>query len=245
MAGKSLAATDMSPSTLLQTLPGWDGLSRKDQIFIERETKGLGEALADYGRSRLAIGERLTNIKDKLPAGMFAKYLGAYHFKRSTAYKTMAEYKNAVQWLPEPVLRRAMARNMPLLGESDESPLGPYTKAVKRLPAPESEDPIVIDQYLDSLEESRKRTDARSPKMAEVDEDSEVLLKHAYRFVSTRLKKIPNRGKARRVWMDKLVGMLLTELGVSGGQTFTAEGIPEEFVAQVGRPRIYGEEEVA
>ncbi len=52
MAGKTLAATDMSPSNLLQTLPGWDGLSRKDQIFIERETKGLGEALSDYGRSR-------------------------------------------------------------------------------------------------------------------------------------------------------------------------------------------------
>jgi hypothetical protein len=241
MSGK-LATNDTSPSNLLQTLPGWDSIPRKDQIYIERETKGLGEALTDYGRSRLSIGEHLTNIKDKLPKGMFTKYLGAYHFKRSTAYKAIASYKNAVQWLPEPVLKAAMARNMPLLGESDEKPLGAYTNAIKRIPPPKSEDPVVIDQYLDSIEESRKRGDARSSKMAEVDEDAEVLLQHAYRFVSSRLKKIPNRGKSRRQWVDKLVGMILTELGVSGQQSFHPEGIPEEFVAKVGRPRLSDEE---
>jgi hypothetical protein len=116
---------------------------------------------------------------------------------------------------------------------------------VKRIPPTSSEDPQVIDQYLDSIEESRKRGDARSSKMIEVEEDTEVMLQQAYRMVSSRLKKIPNRGKARRVWVDKLVGMILTELGVSGQQSFQPEGIPEGFVAQVGRPRLCGEDAAA
>lgn len=244
MAGKSLTITEAPPINILQTLPGWENIPRKDQIYIEKETKGLGEALENYGKSRLAVGERLTNIQEKLPAGTFSRYLKAYHFKRSTAYNTIASYKNAVQWLPEPVLLRAMARNMPLLGASADQPLGIHTKAVKRLPPTQSKDPVVIDQWLDTIEELTKKTDARSPKMVEVDEDTDVLLLQAYRLVSSRLKKIPNRGKSRRVWLDKLVGMLLTEMGTSGHQTFEAEGIPEGFVAKRGRPRIY-EEEVA
>jgi hypothetical protein len=138
-----------------------------------------------------------------------------------------------------------MARNMPLLGENDDKPLGAYTNAVKRIPPTKSEDPAVIDQYLDSIEESRKRGDARSSKMAEVNEDTDVLLEQAYRFVSSRLKKIPNRGKGRRQWMDRLVGMLLTELGISGSQTFEPEGVPIEFIPKVGRPSLKTGEEVA
>lgn len=238
----ALAVTDMSPTNLLKTLPGWENLERKDQIYVEKETLALGTTLAEYGQSRLAIGEKLTNIQDKLPKGMFSKYLQAYHFKRSTAYKSIKSYRNSVQHMPEFVLREAMRRNMPILGESDDRPLGVYTDYAKKLPPPASDDKAAINQYLDTLEAAKKRADGRSRRKAEIEADADVLLKQSYRFVSSRLNKLPNRGRTRRAWVDQLVGMLLTKMGVSGGQTFEPEAVPDEFVAQVGRPRKDEEE---
>lgn len=233
----NLITVDTSPTSLLKSIPGWDELDRKDQLYIEKETKSLGVALSDYGFSRLAIGEHLNNVQTRLRKGMFAKYLRAYHFKRSTAYKSIKSFQNASAHLPEAVLKMAMARNMPMLGESDDQPLGAYTDHTKRIPPPQSEDPEVISQYLDSIEAAKKRADGRSTKMTEIEEDADVLLKQTYRFISVRLNKLPSRGKARRVWADKLFGMVLSELGVSGSQSFAPEAIPDEFIAVKGRPR--------
>lgn len=232
------AVIDYSPTGLLNTLPGWENLQRKDQIAVERATKTLEGVLMDYGRSRLAIGEQLSVIQEKLQStNMFSKYLETFHFKRSTAYKAIKEYSNAVQWLPEPVLRRAMSRNMPMLGAEQERPLGVYTDPVKRLPPPDTEEPKVIDQWLDTIEQARIRADSRSKKFIEVEADFEALLIQAYRFASLRINKLPKGSKIRRQFLDKLVGMLLAELGIASGQTFEPEAIPEGYRAEVGRPR--------
>lgn len=232
---------ELVPVNMLSALQGWSTLTSREQALVEKETKALGEALIGYGRSRLAIGEHLTRVREVLePKQLFSKYLAAYNLKRSTAYKHMTSYENASRSLPEPVLRVAMARNMNMLGDSPDQPLGVYTDVTKRLPPPRTEDPKKIHEYLDTVEEARlkkKRNVRKSRQMEEIEYDADVLLKECYRFIDSRLQKLPSRGRARRQWMDRLVGMMLTRIGVSGSHSFEAEGIPADFPAVVGRPR--------
>jgi len=239
----TLVTTDSSPTSLLSTLSGWDTLPRKDQIFIEKETRALGESLADYGRSRLSIGERLTNIQSRMGRGMFAKYLKAYHFKRSTAYATIKAYNNASQHLPEAVLKIAMARNMPILGESDESPLGAYTKSARRMPPPDSKDPVVINQYLDSLESAKVKDDGRSRRMKEINADPEETAKKCYRAIITFIRRLPSSGDNRKDKRDQIsfaenvFGMVFADLGMSSAKLIEPQAAPDEYRAVVGRPR--------
>jgi hypothetical protein len=239
MANTTTALSESAPTNLLTTLPGWDTMPRKDQIYLEKETRALGSALHDFGQSRLAIGERLSNIQERLPKGMFTSYLKTFHFKRSTAYKHITSYKNAVQWMPDPILKVAMERNMPLLGEKDDEPLGVYTVSAKRLPPPKTEDKNKINQYLDTLEEDARKRSNR-PKKAGVTESEDDLLKQAYRFIAGRLEKVTARRK--RQFIGRLAGMLLSDIGVSQAQSFDPEAVPEEFVPVVGRPRKEQEE---
>lgn len=233
-----LAVSDKS-LTILKTLPGWDALNKRDQALIEKETLDLSEAIMGLGRSKLAIGEHLMRVQEKLePLRMFTRYLDAYNLKKSTAYNHITAFKNATQWLPKPVLDAAIVRNMSIIGIKEDKPLGIYTDAVKRIPPPATNDPKKIAEYLDSVEASQKRTDGRSKRMAEVEEDPEVLLKQAYRFVVSRLNKLPSRGKARRSFIEQLAGMMISELGVSSSLSFMPEAIPHGFRAEVGRPRI-------
>lgn len=232
-------STEIVLNSILTNLPGWDGLEKKDQIVVERETRLLSEDLKGYGRSRLAIGERLTNIQGKVPKGMFVRFLDAVNLKRSWAYNQMTAYRNAAKWLPKPVVDAAMSRNMNMLGITDEKPLGVYTDVVKRVPPPKTDDLAKIHNWLDNVEESRKRIQVRrSSRIEIVEDDPEVLLKQSYRYVVTRLNKLPSRGRARRAFLEALFGMLLSELGVSQGQTFEPQAIPEGFRAVVGRPTI-------
>lgn len=233
-------SNELVPVNVLLTLQGWTALTAREQALVEKETKALGEALIGYGRSRLAIGEHLTRVREVLePKQLFSKYLVAYNLKRSTAYKHITAYENASKSLPEPFLRVAMARNMNMLGDSPEKPLGIYTDVTKRLPPPRTEDPRKIHEYLDTVEEARlrKKRNVRKSKVDEIEYDADTLLKECYRFVDIRLQKLPARGRARRQWMDRLVGMMLTRIGVSGSHSFEAEAVPEDFIAVVGRPR--------
>lgn len=238
----ALVTTELSPTSLLMTLPGWDNLSRKDQIFIEKETRALGDSLADYGRSRLSIGERLSNVQSRMGRGMFAKYLKAYHFKRSTAYATIKAFNNAVQNLPEAVLKIAMARNMPILGESDEAPLGSYSKAARRLPPPDSKDPIVINQYLDSLESAKTKDDGRSKRMKEIDADPEETAKKCYRAIVSFIRRLPSTGDNRKDKRDQIsfaenvFGMVFADLGMSSAKLIEPQAAPQGYQAVVGRP---------
>lgn len=244
-----LAATDTSPGGILKALPGWEEIARKDQVIIERETKNLGEALADYGRSKLAIGEHLATIQDKLePLRVFSRYLQAFHFKRSVAYNHITAYKNAVKHLPEPVLKRAMSRNMSIIGISEDKPLGRYTNAFKRLPPPNTEDAEKIDQYLDTIEEAALRSDTRSKKyVREVEKEPTLLMKQFYKFGKRCLSQLPASGNRRRdreqqvAFIEDAMGMLLAELGITS-KTIEAQAVPEEFKVGPGRPRKSEEE---
>lgn len=238
----NVATLDTSPVAMLEQLPWWQSISRKDQISIEKETKALGEAFQNMGRSRLAAAEHLSNVHDKVGKGNFQGFLRIFHIKRAWAYETMKGYKNTLQAFPEAVIREAMRRNMPILGASDDKPLGTYTDAVKRLPPPKTEDPVKIGQYLDSIEQARSRARARASKKLEtIEADPDVLLQESYRFVIIRLQRLGSKGATRNRFVESLTGMLMTEIGVTK-RNFEAEAIPDGFRAQVGRPRKETEE---
>lgn len=227
MTQLSVVAPD-SLLTALRTIPGWEDVNKKDQIAVEKETRNLNEAILGYGRSRLAIGRHLLAVQAKLePLRMFNKYLIAYNFKKSTAYEHIKAFKEAeANWSPA-LIDAAMQRNMSL-----------DVHAVKRIPPPATNDQEKIAEYLDLVARTQKRLDGRSKRMAEVEIDHEVLLKQAYRFVVSRVNKLPTRGKTRRAFMDQLVGMLLSDIGVASDITFSPEAVPDGFRAEVGRPRL-------
>jgi hypothetical protein len=172
---------------------------------------------------------------------MFLRILEGFHLKKSTAFKTMNSYKNATTWLEPHFLEAAAARNMNMLGESQEEPLGVYSGTFKRLPPPNTKDPKKINDWLDQIEERRRMEAARKRKRAvtqefEYDEDS--LLKECFRFCENRINKLSSRGRARRAFIEKLSGMLVGRLGISNALTIEPEAVPDGFIAQVGRPRV-------
>lgn len=233
----NIAVIGSAPVAMLKNLPGWEDLDQTSQNIIERETHGLEREFRDLGKAKLAIGKRLATIQDTLGRKMFKNYYTMFQLKRSTAYGYAEGYRNAAKALPMSILMRAAARNMNLISTDKNKPLGAYTDHAKKIPPPESEDPVVIDQYLDVLNTSRLKSDSRSKRIAEIEIDERVLLLYTYRFASNRLSKIPSRGKAKQTFLDRLVGMLLTELGISNGKFFEPEAIPEGFRGEVGRPR--------
>lgn len=243
----TLVTTDSSPSSLLSTLPGWDTLTRRDQQFIEKETRAIGNSLIDYGRSRLAIGEHLTNIKERCPRGMFAKYIKTYHFKKSVAYENIKAYARSTSHplMTGPILREAMARNMQMLGADEESPLGVYTKpvAMMKVPPPTDDDKVKINEWLDGVETIKIRLDGRSKRMKEIDADPEETAKKCYRAIITFIRRLPSTGDNRKDKRDQIsfaenvFGMVFADLGMSSGKLIEPQAAPDEYRAVVGRPR--------
>lgn len=229
---KNLTA-EFLPVTQLHSLNGWDELDASTRKSVETETKNLSEAIVTWGKSRLAIGEHLTKIQEKLePQRMFGKFLDAFNLKRSTAYNYITGYKNASSVLSDNILQVVSSRGINMIGIRETQPLGVYTDAVKKIPPPTSSNMADINDWLKRVESVRKKS-----RPAEI-VDTELMMKECYRYVATRLGKVPSKGRSRRAWLDRLVGMILTEVGISNGANFTPEGIPEEFRAVPGRPRL-------
>lgn len=227
------------PLDTIRAMSGWKDIDRAEQAELMEEIRGLEGELIAGANSRLAVGKHLAAIQEKLsPRKMFTNFLRAYNFKKSTAHKAVTSYKNASAWLPEAVLTAAAARNMNMLGESPEAPVGVYSNCVRRLPPPDSKDPKKINEWLDSVELARRREIARTRKrIDEVEIDEDVALKECFQFVNRRLSKMPSRSKARTLFLERLAGMLLRQTGVSVARTIEPQAPPEEFVRGAGRPK--------
>jgi hypothetical protein len=226
------------PIEALTNLSGWDKLPASEQKEVQRETQALAHSILDVGHSRLAVGQHLTSLKAILePKRMFSKYLKIYRLNRSTAYQHIAAYKNAKSTLPEAVLNVAMARGYNMLGNSEDRPLGVYTDAVKALPPPKTENVIEIETWLGKVEEKRKKIRPVSGRLA-VAESPETLMKECYRFFAVRFNRLPANHKTRMRWTENLIGMMLSQLGVSGSKTFGPSAVPDGFRAVRGRPPL-------
>lgn len=231
------------PATMFDQSGWFKKLNVTEQKTVQDETLGLAQAMLSYGRSKLAIGEHLTKLQSILePHNAFGNFLRNFHFSKRTAYNYIRGFANAKARLPEVVLQAAMAKGVDIIGETDAKPLGRYTAAVEKLPPPTNPTPEQAVTWLNQVEQVRKDTTSQQPVTLEAAEvapgDPATMLKECYRFVALRYRRLPQNHKARQKWVNSLVGMVLTELGVGNPVTVHPIAIPQEFRAQRGRPRI-------
>jgi hypothetical protein len=238
------------PRETFVDLPWWKRLTPDDQQKVQQEGQALGRALVEEGFSRLAVGEHLSNLHELLePQRLFVRFLKNFHFSQRTAYRYINGFRNARERLPEYTLRRAIARGMNMIGDTEERPLGVYTDAVKRLPPPAEPDPAAVDEWLDKVEERKRRQ--RSQQLQEgageragVDTDPQAMMKEVFRNFRVRLRRLP-AGRTRGSWVKTLAGMMLAEAGIGNEQSIAPVAPPEDFRATRGRPRKKSAEAVS
>jgi hypothetical protein len=237
------------PTARFEELKFWDKLSEKEQQIVKEESHQLVQAMILHGGSKLAMGEHFLKLRDVLePRRCFQKYVkAATRLPLRTVLRYITAYENASTRLPEVVLRAAMARGMNMLGEREEEPLGKYSRAVEIMPPPRSPDADQANRYLDQVEtwnRERRSIIEKGKKKGKsmVDElvkpgDPDKLLRKSYRAFEMFFKRLPNDRRTRRHFIEKLVGMMLADLGVANSQTFEPTAIPEGFKAVRGRPK--------
>lgn len=215
--------------TTFTALDWWAKLEPGEQAEVAKEGQAIAGELVQFGRSKLAIGEHLAKVQAVLePKRLFGRFLKEFHFKSKTAYRYIAGWRNAQERLPEPVLRLAMAQGVNLIGDSEERPLGVYTEAVSQLPPPSGANTDEVRVWLTKIEQVRlEKKPVRSVK--DIPQTPGVLLKEAYSVVADRFQQLPNNSRSRANWVRELVGMILSDLGVSAPQSFAPQAVPEDF----------------
>lgn len=236
-------------SDRFEELRYWHKLTEREQEIVKGESQQLAQAMMIHGGSKLSMGYHFLRLKQVLePKRCFQKHIKELtRFPLRTVLRYIASYQNAAERLPESIIKAAMARGMNILGESDERPLGVYTDAVQIMPPPRNPDAESAVRYLDQIEQFKKdrqvklrEKNAKGEKkhvdlMAKAGDPDELLFK-SYRSVNVFFRRLPNNVRSRRAFVEKLVGMLLTDLGVANPQSFDPTAIPEGFKAVRGRP---------
>lgn len=215
--------------------PWWNKLNADERSKIQTETKELSKAMLDFGHSKLAIGQHLSNLQSILePQRAFVRYLGQLNFSQRTAYRYISGWKNASAKLPEPILDAAMSRGLNMIGENEDEPLGIYTDAVKKLPPPNTKNPEKINAWLNEVKDAVKVRRVRNRK--DVSED--LLLKRAFRVLSTTSRYLPDDYGKRVRWLRRLAGYTMYEMGITRKQMFAPIEPPAGYKAVRGRPRL-------
>jgi hypothetical protein len=221
---------------MFTTLPWWDKLTAHEQSNVIAEGQKLAQSMLTYGQARLQVGEHLAALQGILePHNLFGKFLKTFRFSVRTAYRYIAGYKNASARLPQAVLTAAMARGVNIVGDSEEKPLGVYTKAAEALPPPTNPNPVQAETWLTQLEVVRKQNRETPTEMPAG--DPEVLKREVVRFASLRFERLPQHKRTREAWAKQVVGLLMTKFGISTPQSFTPLPVPEEYQVHRGRPR--------
>lgn len=235
---RTTALATVVPKEMVTSLRGWERLQLKEQTLILAETEALFVARISEGFSKIEQGRHYQVVHDILePRRMFLKYLDRLQESRKTAYRRMAMYKYASENMPENVLKAALARGLDFGGGTNtkERPLGEYTRVIKNLPPPKTEDPKIINAYLDKVEETRARNRRRG--VADINlPDPRDLMQGVFRKFDSAFKALPQNGRVRTKWVNDFIGMQLTRLGVSNSRACEPVAIPADFVAKKGRP---------
>jgi len=204
----------------------WGVLTASEQRTVLIETQALTEEMVKYGMSRLAIGERLLNLRDILePKRKFVNFLNTQcRFSRATAYRYINTYLSIKDRVPEVVLRTAIARGFDITDAA----------LVEKMPPPKTHDRKKIVRYLEKIEECRREERSMA---AEPEYDPDLLMREALNFVSMRFGRLPLNKQARGEWLEQLVGMLLSDLGMREEQSFVPIPVPEAFRVVRSRPK--------
>jgi hypothetical protein len=126
------------PREAFTKLSFWGQLTETEQKTVQSEGQQLAAAMMLGGISDLAKGEHLAKLHAVLePKRCFVKFLGKFtKYSPKQAYRYIKGWNNATARLTEPVLKLAMTRNMRILGDSDDKPLGIYTQAAQVMGPP-------------------------------------------------------------------------------------------------------------
>lgn len=228
------------PKSTYALLGGWQNLNTDEQNTVVRETEEMAEAVVREGFSKLEIGKHLSEVRKVLePHGIFVDYLKEIpQINWRTAYRYMSTWENVQESLPEHALKFLLARGVNIVGYSKDEPLGAYTEPLAKLPPPKSQSSEVLNKWVDDLMDMTAKQKHKRKKLAmngEDESDPEILLKESVRFSVRNFRKLPRNHKSRTAWMQKLVGMLLNELGVANPMSFSPIAVPEDF--RTGRPK--------
>lgn len=226
------------PKELFVTLEGWGDLSASEQTKVIDETQALGDELMQEGWSKLAQGRHLSELRKVLePKQMFVNFLNNIpRINIRSAYRYMNAWESAEKVLPEPALRVLLSRGINIIGAKADEPFGAYTEPLKALPPPKTGDREKYGEWADKLEEAKKRQRNRRRRGEDGTNNITELLKEAFMFTRRNFRRLPRNHKSRMRWMTELVGMMMTELGVSNAQSFSPVAVPEDFRRGPGRP---------
>lgn len=233
------------PNNLFEELiPNWDKLKPESQTVVERESQEFARARFHEGASRLEQGKRLVLLQERLiPINAFVPFLKLFNMSLKTAYRRINAYKSIQHRIPDNVLSVILYRNVDIAsGDSPDLPFGKYTKVIKALPVPKTEDKAEINAWVDQLETKYRqyRSEARHGNGEVVDHDNpepEILLKSAFRAARVCFRKLPNNHKTRAKWLEQLAGFLLAEAGMSSAMSIAPQAAPEDFRRGVGFPK--------
>lgn len=240
-------------SSQIQHLTFWKSLKPKDQSTLTEVGRQLPAEMTKHGNSGLAIGELLQTAYTILVTrkGAFEHFIKCFNFSRTTAYRFRSNYVAVTSMLPDPVIQGAMARGMDVVRV--------YPNAIRKLPPPRAlanstPGSPEVKRYLDQvvatkkqeLSAKRKGIIAKSKDVKDLKKDPKLLLMQSFRLVRNSMRTLDGGHgnfqdrsiKRRKAFLDSLVGMLLSDLGIGNQATFKPEAIPEEFLRDRGRPRL-------
>jgi hypothetical protein len=237
LPAKSLhEASLFAPSEELKSV--WKDMPNNKAKYVQDEIRQLAAARMAHAQSGLALGQHLHNIYSTCEpySGAFMRICKSFSFSWRTAYRYMETWRNAQKAFPEPVLKAAMIRGLKVLSYNNQEPLGKFTKAVKLLPPPKNPTPTEAHDYIVKLEQKQReiRDDSKAGIEA-MPADKDELLRQSFRMGRNALQSL--KGRAKRSYLDTLVGMLLTEAGIASLTQFEPEAIPDDFRRGPGRPR--------
>jgi hypothetical protein len=254
MAKNTLATVTAIPQAMQQDAGRYLGKKQIDQFLanakvaekdiapLRDDMLGLAAAKLSHETSKLAMGQYLSNIRQRTERykGIMARIMKGFGLGKRQGDRLILAYESAAAMFPESVLKAAIIKGLDISNPTLKQPLGKYTHVVKHLlPPPRNPDPVQANEYIDQVKQTYKDSQKRKAKRsgpvdrsAEVEKDPKFLLRQQYRGIKNALEYVPSRKRVE--WFESLVGM--THMGIASQKSFKPEAIPESFDRGAGRP---------
>lgn len=203
----------------VESFVGWGKLKTDEQKTVMSESVNVFHNLEIAGKSKTAIGNSLSSIRDVLePYRMFVGFVDhAFHMSRATAYRYIDQAKTLVESLPPKTAELAMIRGTKITPE-----------LIKDNPPPETD---TLDDALVYLE----KLEANPPRNTTVVTDVPTMIKEVLNFASTRRSRV--QGDENKKDFDrKFIGMYLAKHGYKQQVVLNPIQVPDELIVKRGRP---------
>lgn len=215
-------STSLDLSTL-ETLTGWDQLQQNEQEKVKNETIAAQEDRKSERESRLSLGKRLLTIRTILePVGAWVEWLkNVFHMSVATAYRYIENYEIVSKKVSKKLLTMALNLGFEL----------PARKLETARP-PKTDDPEENLRFLERINNSSKG------KVIVVEHPPDEVLKLLLNEFVLGFKRLPKIPRTRASSFERLVGMMMTQIGITAPRTFEPCAVPEKYIVKRGRPPL-------